>query len=207
MATMMEKYFKRNEMTLEELYDKIDESIKSKTNVMFVCNYELAEEISEYLDEVYDIIDEYTDLYKDGVDEYYVSLSFFNNEISFDCESARGKNGEFKLNDSEDIVDYYIFLEMSVGEINEKLQGEGTWALYNMTWEDDFEDDEDDDDDPEYLLLEKFADQIMDMNDGLCPSCVMGVVCDIFYAGKNIGSRDNKLEIIEQLSDEIEYLN
>lgn len=223
MSTMMSKYFKKKEITLDEIFNIINNSIKSLTNIMFVCNFKLAKEISKYLDYL-GIEDKNTALYQAELDEYYAGLSFYEDEIFFDCECARGKNGEFKTTSceditDEDITDYYIFLEMTSQEIDKKLQGEGSWNLCDLVDEDDDDDDdcddncedddsEDDDcDDDEnteaiFNLLVDFADKIIENN--LCPSCTFNTLIDVYFSGVQAGYRDAKLEIIEQLSEEVD---
>ncbi len=184
---------KRNEITYDEIFEKIDDAFDLKKNIVFVCNYEMADEIINYIGEVYDLFDRESDLYEDDIDEYFVSVYFDEdeNEIRVYCENIRGENGVFKINDVSMVIDYYIFLEMDVEEISEYLKGDegSTWGLYDLVEEDDDDDDDDDDfidyeEDEEYKILEGFADRIMSLNDNLCPNCVMNIVCDLYEAGK-----------------------
>lgn len=62
--------------------------------------------------------------------------------------------------------------------------------------------EDDDSDDAEFNMICAWADVIND-ND-LCPSCVYTVVQDAYMTGKRIGRRDQKLEMIENLSKEID---
>jgi hypothetical protein len=70
----------------------------------------------------------------------------------------------------------------------------------------DFEDDYDDDvDDPEFEQICDWAETILDGD--LCENCVYQLVQDIYYSGKRAGAVDSKLELIEQLSNDIEELD
>jgi hypothetical protein len=208
---------RRNEITLDEIFERIDDAIEEKSNIMFVVNFALAKEISEYLDDEFGIEDEHSQLYEEDLDEYYVSLYFDEDGIHFYCESAKGNSGEFKLSDCGGIIDYYIFLEMSEEEINEKLQGEGVWGLYDVAaLGDDIENldiscedcnkcEDNDEDDAEFEMLANWAEKIVE-ND-LCFGCVFNIIADAYYTGKKIGARDSKLEMIETLGKEVEYLD
>ena len=67
------------------------------------------------------------------------------------------------------------------------------------------EDEDEDDDDAEFEMICAWADAIND-ND-LCPDCVYQVVQDAYYTAKKMGYREAQLEMIENLFDEIEYLD
>jgi len=211
-----------------------------------VCNFVLAEEISEYLADEFDIIDENTSLYDDDIDEYYLSLYFNEDEAEFCCECARGISGNFKITDCEDVTDYYIFLEMTDEEIKEKLLGKGSWGLYDLeineneicdgecedcngcdeddgedeekkifeSWQKRYKDtgtfddyDENDDDECEAIsnFVSKYTDKIIE--NGLCPHCTSNTLIDFYFEVYNIGARDAKLEMKEQLSNEIEDMD
>jgi hypothetical protein len=206
---------RRNEMCLSKVFSRIDDAIERNSNIMFVCNFSLAEEISEYVLDTYDIIDKNSALYDDDIDEYYVGLYFTEGEIEFYCERARGISGQFKMTDAEGVIDYYIFLEMTDEEIEEKLLGEGSWGLYDLIWDedddedcdsdedkDDCEEDEDDCDDVVYDLIAGYADQIVE-ND-LCPRCVLNVLVDLYCKAYRFGARDQRLMVIERLSKDVD---
>jgi hypothetical protein len=207
---------RRNEITLDEIFNRIDDAFDEKVNVVFVCNYDLALEISEYLFNEYDIEDENSQLDVEDLDEYYVSLYFDKDEINFYCESARGNSGNFKVNDCG-VVDYYVFLKMSKEEVSKSLQGDdGTMiGLYDLVDEDDdiedFDDEgfdnEDIDDEVEAIgdFIIEYVDKIIE-ND-LCSQCIYNTLVDLYCNAYRIGRRDQKLAMIEQLSEEVEYLN
>jgi hypothetical protein len=207
--------FRRNEITLDEIFNRIDNAFEERQNIVFVCDFNLADDISGYLADEFDIVDENTSLYEDDedLDEYYVSLYFDKNDINFYCESARDNSGNFKVNDCG-VVDYYVFLEMSKEEISKSLQGDdGTMiGLYNLADEDEDDDiedyeDEDIDDEVEAIgdFIAEYVDKIVDNN--LCPQCIYKTLVDLYFDAYMIGKRDQKLATIEQLSEEIEYLN
>jgi hypothetical protein len=204
---------RRNKITLNEILNRINNAILEKENIVFVCNYDLAEGISDYLNNAYDIVDENSQLYQEDLDEYYVSLYFHDYEIEFYCESARGVNENFRVNDCG-IVDYYVFLEMTEDEISDSLQGKdgSTIGLYDLVDEEDedieyFEDEDLDEDMVEAISdhIAEYVDRIVDNH--LCPQCIFNTLVDLYFDAYNAGVRDSKLEMIENLSEDIEELD
>lgn len=127
-----------NKLTLSDIYQVIDSHIENQIQFMFVVNRDLAELICEYVADNYDLYDEEMQL-SDKYKDYYVSLYYDGDEVSFYCESARGYNGEYKWSDAmENRVDYFICNDMSEEEADDKLLGYMcTWSWIDVDWEED----------------------------------------------------------------------
>jgi len=160
-----------------DIIEIIDNSIADEKNIMFVCDYDLAESISAYLYCEYGIEDEENSLDED-VNEHYVSL-FYNDNINFIVESAKGYSGKFKLSDVYS-YDHYIQSGLMLdSEIYKYLQGENcTWNLFGYDDTYDCEDcgccngceDCDTCEEDIECLIDEYVERIQDI--GLCPNCL-----------------------------------
>lgn len=181
-----------SELTYSDITQIITQNIESEANFVFVCDKNLAEFICNYLMDTYDIIDEDMTL-EDDIQEYYVSMYFSDedDDINFFCESAKGINKEYKLNDiDDDYVDYYICNNLDENIAFDKLLGKNaTWHWIGVNMEDDNEEceyndcecdgccekceveDYEDDDEDEGInyeeLLDIFVERIQEA-DGCC---------------------------------------
>ena len=169
----------------------IDKAITDKVDIMFICNYDLASYISDYLRCEYGIKDEKNSLNTD-TDEYYVSLNIYKHKIELIVESAKGNSGKYKINEL-DFCNYYIQdgLMTTVYDTGEYLRGNNcTWRFFEYncdysccceegcTCEDSCNCDEycdckecakNNDDNIEYLI-DEYVEKIQEV--GLCPKCL-----------------------------------
>jgi len=112
----------KTNLLLSDITNIIDLHLESEEyNLLFVCNKNLAKYICDYVYKEYGIIDEDMEL-KDSIKEYYVSLYFSNNKVSFYCETAKGYSGEYKLNDIDnEKINFYICVNMNKKTIFDRL--------------------------------------------------------------------------------------
>jgi len=126
----------KQKYTLSQVEEIIDSHIESDTNFTFVCNFELAHYIYDYLGNEYDVEADSIQLSSE-VDEYYVSLNFYKNDITFVCEYAKwDQAGTYKYDDG-DKIDYFVFSNMSFGDIREYLSGDGCIRFCELIDEDE----------------------------------------------------------------------
>jgi len=126
-----------NKLTLESIFQVIDNHIESETQFMFVTDNDLAEIICEYVADNYDLIDEDMEL-SDEYKDYYVSLYIDEDGMRFICETARCLDGSYKYSDAlNDSVDYFICNDMSEYEVDKYLLGDYcTWSWIEVVCED-----------------------------------------------------------------------
>ena len=129
----------KTKYTLSQVEEIIDSHIESDTNFTFVCNFELAHYIYDYLGNEYDVEADSIELSSE-VDEYYVSMNFYKNDITFVCEYAKwDQAGTYKYDDG-DKIDYFVFSNISFGDIREYLSGDGRIRFCELIDEDCVED-------------------------------------------------------------------
>lgn len=121
----------KNKISYEDIINIIDNHMESKTNLMFVCDEDLAEFIEFYMADEYDLKDyEYT--YSEDVKEFYVTIYFNKYNANLFIENARGLSGNYKLDES-DVCDYFIGTDMTEDECDEYLNCEcGTWSWFEI---------------------------------------------------------------------------
>jgi len=131
----------KQKYTISQVEGIIDSHIESDTNFTFVCNFELAHYIYDYLGNEYDVEADSIELSSE-VDEYYVSLNFYKNDITFVCEYAKwDQAGTYKYDDG-DKIDYFVFSNMSFGDIREYLSRDGCIRFCELIDEDCIDDTE-----------------------------------------------------------------
>jgi hypothetical protein len=123
----------KNKYTLSQVEEIIDSHIQNDTNFLFVCDFALAHYIYDYLDDSYGIKPESLELSKE-VDEYYVSLQFYNdNKFTLVCEYASWNQGKYKYDDV-DKNNYYVFTDMSFGDARYFLLGKGDFQFCELVY-------------------------------------------------------------------------
>jgi len=128
----------KNKYTISQVEGIIDSHIELDTNFLMVTNFALAHCICDYLDDSYGITAESLQLSTE-VDEYYVSLQFSNDgNISLVCEYASWNKVKYKYDDV-DKNNYYIFTDMSFGEVREFLLGKGDLQFCEFVDDEDVE--------------------------------------------------------------------
>jgi len=153
----------KQKYTISQVEEIIDSHIESDTNFTFVCNFELAHYIYDYLGNEYDVEADSIELSSE-VDEYYVSLNFYKNDITFVCEYAKwDQEGTYKYDDG-DKIDYFVFSNMSFGDIREYLSRDGRIRFCELIDEDCIED----------LEVESIDDRQYDVS----PECANCDGCD-----------------------------
>jgi len=153
----------KQKYTLSQVEEIIDSHIESDTNFTFVCNFELAHYIYDYLGNEYDVEADSIELSSE-VDEYYVSLNFYKNDITFVCEYAKwDQAGTYKYDDG-DKIDYFVFSNMSFGDIREYLSRDGCIRFCELV----------DEDCVDNLEVESMDDSQYDVS----PECANCVGCD-----------------------------
>jgi len=190
-----------NKLTLEGIFEVIDNHIESETQFMFVTDKDLAEIICEYVLNNYDLIDEEMEL-SEKYEDYYVSLYIDEDGLKFICESARCLDGTYKYSDAmNDSIDYFVCNDMSEYEADKYLMGDYcTWSWIEIVSEDDEEycdcEDEELEDWQKQIvdIVEDFADRIEHEieNDGLCEcGCTLrNMLVEMFYIARQIGFED-----------------
>lgn len=124
-------------LSFSDIVNIIDEHFETETNLLFVTNKQLAEEICDYVLNEYNIIDESMEI-NDEILDYYITIYFEDDNINFFCEDARGITGEYKLHYVEnEYIDYYICVDMEVNVVFDKLMGiNGSWNWISVDLED-----------------------------------------------------------------------
>jgi hypothetical protein len=204
-----------NKLTLSNIYQVIDNHIESETQFMFVTDKNLAELICEYVADNYNLYDEDMEL-SDKYKDYYVSLYYDEDGVSFYCETARGISGEYKFTDAmEDHVDYFVCNGMSEHDVNIKLQGENcTWSWIdlkedNQEYIEDCEDEDLEDNEleeqcdcPECTKNMYLAESVRTMFENqLCPQHIFKMLQDIYDKAFDDGYEDARNEMKDWLED------
>ena len=97
----------------------------------------------------------------ENCNEFYVSVSFMDDNLYFYCEKARSKYNEYLLSDLKQ-CDYYIGLDMTEEEVYDRLLAhKGNWI-----WLDEYYEE----------ILDMFTDRVMDVKE--CRGCVRRVLED-----------------------------
>jgi len=157
----------KQKYTLSQVEGIIDSHIESETNFTLVCNFELAHYIYDYLGNEYDVEADSIELSSE-VDEYYVSMNFYKNDITFVCEYAKwDQAGTYKYDDG-DKIDYFVFSNMSFGDIREYLSRDGCIRFCELIDEDCIDDTEVENENVDELL-----DGEEHYQDCPCVSCKM----------------------------------
>ena len=113
----------KQKYTIEQVEGIIDSHIENDKDFTFICNFELAHYIYDYLGNEYDLEATSVELSSE-IDEYYVSMSFYEDgDIDFFCEFAKwDQTGTYKYSEGIDL-DYFVFSGMSFGDVREFLGG------------------------------------------------------------------------------------
>lgn len=210
----------KNTYTLEKIEQIIDSHMTDFHNFAFVVNYDLADEISDYLADTYDIEDDENALYDEtddsDSDEFILMVSFRNKGTDFNCANARHDNGRWILCEDKDI-DYYISLDMTDSDIKTYLSGIGnlSWTRFDYLGDveilddSDYEDEDSCDGDCETCpdnpdipdevkerirIIANVADRIADM-ECHCPHCVMEELIRLAKTFEQIGYDNAKDEM------------
>ena len=215
-----------NKLTLDRIFQIIDNHLESDTEFLFVTDKYLAEIICEYVYDNYGLLDEniiIDDKYKD----YYVSVYNIKNELNFCCESAKNKDGTYKYSDAiHDYVDYFICNDMTENEADEYLLGDNcTWSWIDIVLED--EDDCEEENlnegnqcdcpicqaEREVLELDCYCNECQNdfMKDAIeeclekvfngCPDCAVKSIINLAFKCLEFGKQNVKQEMYEFLDE------
>jgi hypothetical protein len=195
-----------NKLTLSNIEQVIDNHFNTCTNFVFVCGYDLAEYISDYIEDDYDLEDENNALFVVDIDEYYVSVWFDIGKPMFFCENARGLSGKYKWSDAPN-CDYFIETDMTEDESDEKLRSDGgTWSWFTIVDEEDCENcefyDECQEDEDSLKEEERLITECFDVVFGdACIDCSINKIIDLVYTFKALGWKEHQDYIREMNED------
>jgi len=129
----------KNKYTFPQIKDIIDSYLQDSQSFMFVADFAMAHCIYDYIHNDYGIVATAIELSSD-IDEYYVSLQFYNNgDMDFVCEYSKGNDGNYKY-DEADEIHYFVFSSMSFGDVREFLSGSGELEFCELVDEEYVED-------------------------------------------------------------------
>jgi hypothetical protein len=198
--------------TYSEMIDEVLDYIDTKENVTVFCDYELAKEIYEMIDE-----DDYEEVMvelDESIDEYYIGT--VGNKL-FCIEYARCQSGEYEGRLKLAECDYAIVINNAVedsAELEDKLYGEFEtvildYDIYDLHDEEctgldncdecdccecdlcDYE--VDDSFEEEIRIISECVEDIL--NAKCCPDCTVNAVIEICDKFKNIGRENAKAEM------------
>ena len=120
----------KQKYTLSQVEDIIDSHIESDRDFTFICGFELAHYIYDYLGNEYGVEANSVELSSE-INEYYVSMTFFKDgDIDFFCEYAKwDQDGTYKYSEGDNL-DYFVFTDMSFGDVREFLGGKDTKVVF-----------------------------------------------------------------------------
>ena len=120
----------KQKYTLSQVENIIDSHIESDRDFTFICGFELAHYIYDYLGNEYGVEANSVELSSE-IDEYYVSMSFYKDgDIDFFCEYAKWDQDETYKYSEGDNLDYFVFTDMSFGDVREFLGGKDTKVVF-----------------------------------------------------------------------------
>ena len=133
-----------NKLTLDKIFQIVDNHVESGTQFMFITDKDLAEIICEYVADNYNLIDDNMQL-DDQYKDYFVSLYVDEDGLRFICETARCIDGDYKYSDAlNDNLNYFICNDMTEQEADKYLLGECcTWSWVEVVADEEYEDCED----------------------------------------------------------------
>ena len=174
----------KTQYTISQVEDILNSHLDTKMDCMLVTDFALAHYIYDYISNDYGMECEHFELSSD-VNEYYVSLSFFKDEIGFFIEFAKwDQKGDYKYDETDETY-YYIFSDMSFGDTREYLSSKGILEFCELVDND---------------IIEDVEIESMDEESYLCKCCSCGNDnCDEYNCtcGKPYSEDDNEELIIQ----------
>lgn len=188
----MKKYSYRDTNILVKLYklneikELIDNLMIKKLNFCFVVNLPLAIEVSKYL-EKHGLDYEFVEL-NHNIDEYYISVDFYEEGIISSFIEFAKVNGEYKTNEYDRDIIYHIFIEgFNFDLAYEKLHGKKALWFWGRYIEDNCNCNnctcKSDEDQEISKLIKTYSCRINDKNKE-------DVLLELFKLGRKIGYKD-----------------